>query len=139
MRWLAMGLAMAFVSNLIRVIVLLIVAGQVSREAAVEQVHPVLGVVLFCLVIVMMLLLLRPFGLRFDPIPHGRRLAWEPVGGGGNALRVLWVLMAAGALGIGVGVAQAQELDFIGIGDLHQLFDRGWVAVERDTPVILAD
>lgn len=116
-RWLAAGLVLAFVSNLIRVIVLLTVAGQVSRDVAVEQVHPVLGMVLFCVVIVVMLLLLKPFGLRFDPVPHGRRLAWEPVAGGGKALRLLWVLMVAAGLGIGGGVAQAQQFDFIGVGD----------------------
>lgn len=116
-KWLLTGLVLAFVSNLVRVVVLLTVATSASREVAVEQVHPILGLVLFALVTVVMLLLLRPFGLRFDPLPRGDRLAWEPAKGGGRAPVALSALMAIGAVAVGVSVVQAQELNFIGIGE----------------------
>ncbi len=116
-RWLLTGVALAFVSNLVRVSALLIAATEVSREFAVDTLHPILGLILFAFTVLLMLLLMGPFHLRFDPVPHGRRLAWEPAPGGGKALRFAWVLVLAAALGAGAGVTQAQELDFIGIGD----------------------
>ena len=115
--WLLAGAVLAFGTNLVRVAVLLIVATNGSRELAMEVVHPILGLVFFGLVVLVMLLLLRPFGLRFRPVPRGRRLVWEPSPGGGKALRVVWALMAGAALGIGAGVVQAQAFDFIGVGD----------------------
>jgi exosortase/archaeosortase family protein len=117
MRWLIAGTVLAFLMNLVRVSALLIAATSVSRDFAVDTLHPILGLVLFILVVIVMLLLMRPFVLRFDPVPHGRRLAWEPSPGGGKALRIVWVLMVAAGVGVGSGVVQAQELDFIGIGD----------------------
>ncbi|GMU40897.1 MAG: hypothetical protein AMXMBFR23_17630 [Chloroflexota bacterium] len=115
--WVLLGFAIAFFFNQIRVIVLLILATSHSRELAVNQVHPVLGLVLFLVTVAIMLALVRPFGLRFDPAWRGRRVVWEPVDGGGRTLRLLWVLVAAAALGLGWGVAEAQRLGFIGIGD----------------------
>lgn len=116
-RWLLAGVAFAFFTNLVRVSALLIAATSVSRDFAVNTLHPILGLVLFAVTILVMLALMRPFGLRFDPVPHGRRVVWEPSPGGGKALRVVWVLMLAAGLGVGSGVAQAQDFNFIGIGD----------------------
>ncbi|MCA9846467.1 MAG: exosortase/archaeosortase family protein [Dehalococcoidia bacterium] len=117
MRWLLVGTLLAVVSNMIRVSVLLIVASSVSRDFAVNTVHPILGLVLFSLMLALMLALLRSFGLRFDPAPRGSHLAWEPGPRPGRSVRVVWVLAVIAALGVGTGVAQAQEFDFIGIGD----------------------
>lgn len=115
--WLAAGTLLAFASNLVRVAVLLVTAANASREFAVEVLHPVLGLVLFALVVLFMLLLMPAFGLRFAPVPRGRHVAWERARGGGVALRAVWVAAVLGALGIGSGVAQAQEFDFIGVGE----------------------
>lgn len=115
--WLGLGFVLAYLSNLVRVSVLLALATSQSRELAVNQVHPVLGGVLFVVVLGIMLALIRPFGLRFDPSWRGRHLAWEPVEGGGRTLRLVLVLVAAGAIGIGWSVAEAQRLGFIGVGD----------------------
>lgn len=127
LRWLVTGVLLAFVANLVRVVVLLTLATSTTRDIAVNQVHPVLGLVLFTLVSVLMLLLMRPFGLRFDPVPHGRRLLWGPGKGGGRGVIALGAVMAILAVGIGGGVAQAQELNFIGIGD-------GAPAIAIDSP-----
>jgi exosortase len=126
-RWLLVGVAFAFLANLVRVSVLLALATSVSRDVAVNQVHPILGLVLFTLVSILMLLLMRPLGLRFDPVPHGRRLLWGPGKGAGRGVAVLGATMAVLAVGIGGGVAQAQELNFIGIGE-------GAPAIAIDSP-----
>ena len=115
-RWVALGVALAFVANAIRVVALLLVATQ-DVEFAVNVLHPVLGIVLFLVTLGVMLLLLKPFGLRFAPEPLGPYLAWAPIDGGGRALRVLWIAAPVMALAIGVGVAGAQQYDFIGLGD----------------------
>src|SRR5690606_27528289 len=98
----------------LRVVVLLTLATTVSREFAVEQVHPILGLLLFLGVVFVMLLLLRPFGLRFDPIARGRHVVWEPAPGWWRGFVALGGVMALGALAVGNSVVQAQELNFIG-------------------------
>lgn len=115
-RWVALGVALGFVANAVRVVALLLAATR-DVDFAVHVLHPVLGLVLFLLTLGVMLLLLRPFGLRFAPEAAGTHLAWGPAGGGGRVLRVLWVAAPLAALVIGVGVAGAQQYDFLGIGD----------------------
>ncbi len=116
-KWVIFGVTLAFMANMVRVVVLLLAATQ-DVEFAVTRLHPVLGIVLFILTLgFMLLLLLRPFGLRFAPEPVGRNLVWSPAGGGGRILRGLWVLAPVMALIVGVGVAGAQQYDFLGIGD----------------------
>ncbi len=115
-KWVALGVALAFLANAVRVVALLLAATQ-DVAFAVNTLHPVLGVVLFILTLGVMLLLLRPFGLRFSPEPVGRALVWLPAEGGGRILRALWVVAPAMALIVGVGVAGAQQYDFLGIGD----------------------
>ncbi len=114
-RWVALGVALAFVANAVRVVALLLAATQ-DVDFAVNVLHPVLGIVLFLLTLGVMMLLLKPFGLRFAPAPAGRYLAWAPVEGGGRLLKVLWVGAPLLAVGIGVGVVGAQQYDFIGLG-----------------------
>jgi exosortase len=115
-KWVILGVALAFVANTVRVVALLLAATQ-DIEFAVNTLHPILGVVLFLVVLGVMVLLLRTFGLRFAPEPLGPHLAWEPVEGGGRLLRYLWVLAPVMGLAIGVGVVGAQQYDFLGIGD----------------------
>ena len=117
LRWLAAGVALAFITNLVRVSVLLVTATSTSREFAVDTVHPILGLVLFAFALLLMLLLMRAFGLRFDPLPRGRTLAWEPGPRPGAPVRVVWALAVGAAFGMGLGATQAQEFNFIGIGD----------------------
>lgn len=115
-RWVALAVALGFMANGLRVVALLLAATQ-DVDFAVNVLHPALGVVLFLLTLGVMLLLLRPFGLRFAPEAAGRHLAWAPTEGGGRILRGLWVVAPVMAVVIGVGVAGAQQYDFIGLGD----------------------
>ncbi|MGE3960186.1 MAG: exosortase/archaeosortase family protein [Dehalococcoidia bacterium] len=130
-RWLLVGTALAVVTNMIRVSVLLILASSVSREFAVNTVHPILGLILFSLELALMLALLRSFGLRFDPAPRGSHLAWEPGPRPGRWVHAVWVLATIAALGVGTGVAQAQAFDFIGIGE-----GAPSIAIESDRGII---
>ncbi|TAK77728.1 MAG: exosortase/archaeosortase family protein [Dehalococcoidia bacterium] len=114
-RWVALAVALGFLANGFRVVALLLAATQ-DVDFAVNVLHPVLGIVLFLLTLGVMLLLLKPFGLRFAPEAAGRHLAWAPTEGGGRTLRALWVAAPLIALAIGVGVAGAQQYDFIGLG-----------------------
>ncbi len=115
-RWVALAVALGFLANGFRVVALLLAATQ-DVDFAVNVLHPVLGIVLFLLALGVMLLLLKPFGLRFAPEAAGPHLAWAPTEGGGRILRALWVIAPVMALAVGVGVAGAQQYDFIGIGD----------------------
>ena len=70
--WLICGTALAWALNLLRILVLFLVAGQWGLAAAMEVLHPVLGLLLSNIGIAVMLWRLRSFGLTFA----GRR---EPV------------------------------------------------------------
>lgn len=117
LRWVLVGLVLAFLSNLLRVVVLLAVATSVSRDVAVDQVHPILGLVLFLVVVLTMLLVMRPMGLRLDPVPHGRVLAWEPPKGMGRGYWPFGGLLLLASFAVGTSVVEAQQYTFIGIGD----------------------
>lgn len=116
-RWLGLGLLLAYVSNLLRVVVLMTVAVHAGEGFAFDVVHPVLGLALFALLILVMLLLLRPFGLRLQLRPRGRRLAWEPSTGGGRPLRVAYGAVACAAVLLAVLVSDAQAYSFVGLGN----------------------
>ncbi|MBM4411374.1 MAG: exosortase/archaeosortase family protein [Chloroflexi bacterium] len=89
-RWVALAVALGFVANALRVVALLLAATQ-DVDFAVNVLHPVLGIVLFLLALGVMLLLLKPFGLRFAPETAGRHLAWAPTeGGGASSARSGW-------------------------------------------------
>ncbi len=117
LRWYALGLVLAFASNLLRVTVLLTLAARTSRHLAVDVVHPVIGLVLLALLFVGMLALLPAFGLGLDLRRRGEHAVWEPTGGGGRPLATLQALTVVGAVAAAVLVVQVQQYAFIGIGD----------------------
>lgn len=75
--WLATGICLALLSNILRLIVLLVVA-TVSPAFALGVLHPVLGVVFFAALVVAMLVLLPRLGLRWPPaLPQEERAGWS--------------------------------------------------------------
>jgi exosortase len=64
--WLLLGSMVAFISNLVRVGLLMYVSVQLGIEVAFGIIHPILGTVLFVTVFVGMLLLARAFRLSFE-------------------------------------------------------------------------
>jgi exosortase/archaeosortase family protein len=63
--WLAFGLGLVFVLNVLRIVAILAVGVTLGQEAAFEVLHPVAGMVVFNVGVVAMVMLVRRFGLRF--------------------------------------------------------------------------
>ena len=116
--WIGLGLALTFAFNFVRIIALLLTAVTFNERVAVEVVHPVLGLALFTFEIVLMLALVRPFGLRFDRGPRGTQPIWVGAGAGGGRLQLLLIAVTVGgAIGIGVLDARAQSYSFLELGE----------------------
>jgi exosortase len=67
--WLAVGLALVFGLNVLRIIAILAAGRSLGQDAALEVLHPVAGLVVFALGVVGMVALIPRFGLRFIDIP----------------------------------------------------------------------
>jgi len=63
--WLAVGLGLVFALNVVRIIAIIGVGAGLGQAAALDVLHPVAGLLVFNLGIVLMLLLVPRFGLRF--------------------------------------------------------------------------
>jgi exosortase/archaeosortase family protein len=117
LRWLLLGTVLAYALNLVRVGVLLAVAAHVSEGFALEVLHPVLGLVLFALLVMGMLFALHAFGLELAVNGTGSHVLWEPAEGGGRALRGVQIATVAVASLIAMLALQVQQYAFIGVGD----------------------
>jgi exosortase/archaeosortase family protein len=62
--WLALGLAAVWISNVSRIFLILWAGNRWGQSFAIGVLHPFIGLVIFNVVVVAMLLLVRPFGLR---------------------------------------------------------------------------
>ena len=117
LRWFALGLALAFLANLVRLVVLLTLTVWAGARVAIEVVHPLLGLGLFVVLLISMLGLLRAFGLGLELLPRGEHRAWEPVEGGGRPLKGLYAAAAGFAVLLAVLDVEAQDYSFLGVGD----------------------
>jgi exosortase/archaeosortase family protein len=61
--WLALGLVVIWLLNVIRILAIFAVGKEWGEKVAIEGLHPFLGLVTFCIGIVIMLCLLKPFKL----------------------------------------------------------------------------
>jgi exosortase len=66
--WLLSGLVVLWCTNLLRLLLIFWVGQHFGESVAIGTLHPIAGVVLFCVGIVLMIILLKPFGLRFADI-----------------------------------------------------------------------
>jgi exosortase/archaeosortase family protein len=110
--WLAVGTALAWALNLGRILLLFFVAGRWGLTVAMDVLHPVLGLLLSNLGILVMLTVLRRFGLSFAgrrprdrapvdppvPAPPARRRPVPLVGGAALAAAVAASAVANGQL-----------------------------------------
>ncbi len=69
--WLADGLVLVWLFNVLRIEAILTVGALFGRRAAYDVLHPVAGLLLFNIAIVIMLLLIPVFGLRWRPALAG--------------------------------------------------------------------
>jgi exosortase/archaeosortase family protein len=86
--WLAAGLVLLWATNLGRLVLIFWVGQEWGEHLAINVLHPVAGLIIFNLGVLLMLLMLRPFGLRIGPTGpgqsgHGSGLAGTPGGGDG--------------------------------------------------------
>ena len=65
--WLATGLVVLWLLNLARLLLIFWVARVAGQHLALDVLHPVAGIVMFCLGVGLMSALLRPFGLTWTP------------------------------------------------------------------------
>jgi exosortase/archaeosortase family protein len=80
--WLAAGVGLAFLANLVRMTVIVVIADRVGMGSAMSVFHATAGVALFAVVLLVMLLLLRRFHLRlaFPPLRKARPLRFKARG-----------------------------------------------------------
>jgi exosortase/archaeosortase family protein len=62
--WLALGLVLLWFTNLARLVFIFWMGKVGGEHLAINTLHPIAGLAVFCIGIVLMMLLLRPFGLR---------------------------------------------------------------------------
>ena len=67
--WLATGALLVWLFNLVRIMSIFWSAGRWGESVAIDGFHPYVGLVVFNLSVVVMMLLLRPFGLHFAGTP----------------------------------------------------------------------
>jgi exosortase/archaeosortase family protein len=63
--WLAAGLVLLWSTNLARLLGIFWLGQRLGEHIAIGIIHPVAGIVIFCVGVVAMMMLLRPFGLQF--------------------------------------------------------------------------
>ena len=129
--WLATGATLVWLLNLARIMVILWAAGRWGERVALDGFHPYVGLVVFNIAVVIMVLLLRRFGLELRtataslPAPSRRR----PLPRFAPAFACVTLM----ALGIGVYNAQLRDYDRIATSlGAPRLTD---FATSRETPV----
>lgn len=96
--WMAMGAALVWVLNVVRILIIFFAAKQWGQGVAIDGFHPVIGLIVFNLAIVFMLVLMRPFRLSFGAPP----LVATPstATGGGHRYPAL-ALVVVSSIGLG--------------------------------------
>ena len=111
--WLAVGLVLLWCTNLARLIFIFWIGGQAGEHLAINILHPVAGLAIFCVGVVLMMLLLRPFGLRLVDARGGRQGAWptRPLVPGAPKVFVALSIVAVAAAWLGVQNTTLQVFD----------------------------
>jgi exosortase/archaeosortase family protein len=110
--WIATGMALSFVLNLLRLILIFWVGGRYGEKVALDGLHPIMGLVLFCAGVAVMVNGLRLFRLEVKtpaPAPaersgEGARPRWRITAGlrlAGAALAVVTVVVGIADGGFG--------------------------------------
>jgi exosortase/archaeosortase family protein len=98
--WLASGMALAYILNLLRLMVIFWAGTAFGQKVALDGLHPVLGLMLFCAGVGVMVNALRRFHLEVrDVLPRAVRVTWRIPG------RLLGVVAAVAAVTAIIAVA----------------------------------
>ena len=107
--WLATGLVLLWVTNLARLVLIFWVGREAGPGVALGILHPVAGLVMFCLGVGLMSVLLRPFGLSrvndVAPAPAGAARSATP-----RVFAAVGILLAA-AVVLSVGDTELQAFN----------------------------
>jgi exosortase/archaeosortase family protein len=68
--WLALGGGLVWALNLVRILIIFLAAKQWGERVAIDGFHPFIGLVVFNVAVLVMLLLIRPFGLHLRTTPN---------------------------------------------------------------------
>lgn len=114
--WLAMGLILIWLLNVLRIEAIFLSGALFGQRAALDVLHPVAGLMVFNLGVVLMLVAVRPFGLRFAPrVAHAPGRAVTPV------RRVGFALAVVGTLAVVLAIANAGYVRYVPLlGELGQ-------------------
>jgi exosortase/archaeosortase family protein len=96
--WLAAGLVVLWTTNLSRILLIFWVGKTWGEHASLRMLHPVAGLVFFNVGIILMVLLLKPFGLRIGRKSAPPPAAAPPVSGAASTPRAVFV--ATGLLAV---------------------------------------
>ena len=121
--WLVSGAMLVWVLNVVRILVIFWSAGQWGERVAIDGFHPYVGLVVFNLAVLIMVVLLRPFGLRMGaersvvgidelqspPPPKIPKRTHRP--------RPVAAFACVGVLALGVGAYNGQLRDYDRIAD----------------------
>jgi exosortase/archaeosortase family protein len=76
--WLALGGALVWVLNLVRILIIFLAAHKWGERVAIDGFHPFIGLVVFNVAVLIMLMLIRPFGLHLRTTPNPIPAAGRP-------------------------------------------------------------
>lgn len=85
--WLATGALLVWVCNIARIMVIFWAARRYGESVAIEGFHPYVGLVVFNVAVLVMMLLMRPFGLRFGTERDDGERDGDDLAGGEASLR----------------------------------------------------
>jgi exosortase/archaeosortase family protein len=78
--WLALGGLLVWALNVLRILVIFVAANKWGERVAIDGFHPYIGLVVFNIAVLIMLFLIRPFGLRLRTTPAPRAALASPNG-----------------------------------------------------------
>jgi len=134
--WLLTGAALVWVLNVARIIIIFWSAQRWGEDVAIDGFHPYTGLVVFNVGVVLMVLVMRLFGLRFrstSPVEHAARSArW--FGGGTFRQPTLMSLTIVGLMATAVGVFNADLRNYDRIASSFGAPRLSSFAESRETP-----
>ncbi len=109
--WLAVGLVLAWIANLVRLVLIFGVGALEGPHVAMDVLHPVAGFVFFALALAAMTALMRPFGLHFSARPKAPGRAAGPAGTAGRAVVAATLMLLVAAVSVASGVGELRQFN----------------------------
>jgi exosortase/archaeosortase family protein len=106
--WLALGALLVWALNILRIMIIFWSAGKWGERVALDGFHPYVGLVVFNIAIVIMVVLLRPFGLRI----RGAKSPISLESPKRSMPRFTPAFACVGVIALGIGLYNAQLRDY---------------------------